>query len=283
MPGYSKIFKRLIIVALSFSSMSAFCQKTVEWLPSKAIFPMLRNDLYETQPYAGVFYLNAPDSGCNGAFFPVNLAFRKPVFEWQMGQWQSQLSFGAGAYSQFEVGRNGRNEYQAGMLNVDFRALGFLYLRNNGRAFRIRYFHQSSHLADDYMLRNNFFRVNNSKGNYEQLDITFLQSLGAVEPYLGVGYILSPNAFRKRFSLQIGLQSAITQERNVLPSYGLHVDILEENNFVPNLHGSAGISINQFMPASIIFQMDLFYGKMPYSTIEMGQIFWLGLSTIIGF
>ena len=205
-----RIILCLLIVFLW--QVSSAQEGEINWLPKEHVFPLLRNDVYETQPHFAANYISAPDSSYSGAYFPVNLAFRKSLLQWAAGEWVSQIGFAAGVYTQFELAKNENNEWLAGMLNSDFRAIFLYQLKKQSHSLRLRIFHQSSHLADDYMLRNDFFQVNNSKGNYEQLDLTYSKSTQVLQPYFGVGFIFSPNAYRKRWSMQLGIQSIAKEE-----------------------------------------------------------------------
>ena len=121
----------------------------------------------EVQPYAGLLFLKPKETDFEGIYIPVNLGFRKSFFQWKKGSMNFDLALGAASYTQFEIIRIDENTLRGGLLNTDFKASGFLFVSKDQHKFRIQLFHISSHLGDDYMLRNQDFDLNDKTVNYE--------------------------------------------------------------------------------------------------------------------
>ncbi len=265
--------------------LSAFTAKSSDtcfhWFPKTKIFPLLSYDLLETQPYSGIFYLKARTVDYEGAYIPVNLGFQKSMLQWRMLNMNFELSLGAASYTQFEIIRYDANTLLGGLLNTDFKASGFLYASKNNQRFRLQLFHVSSHLGDDYMLRNQYFELNNKKVNYEQADFTYLYKTEHTDYYVSVGEVITPYAFRKRFMLEFGIQYLYNLNKNFDLSIGSDIKLYQENQFDPDIHSGIGISVKQNAERAVDFLIDNYFGKLPYSTLNFGTIYWIGISTRI--
>lgn len=242
---------------------------------------MLEYDLLEVQPYTGVFFLNAELENYEGVYIPVNIGFRKSFIQWDMGSIRFDLAIGVATYTQFEITRFDENTFRGGLLNTDFKASGFLFASIERHKFRMQLFHISSHLGDDYLLRNQDFELNDKSVNYEQIDITYLYSFPNTDFYTGVGFVITPNSFRERFMIQCGFQATIPLKPKLDMAYGADIKLYEENEYSPDIHAEIGISIKQREQQQINFSIDAYLGKLPYSTLKFGQVYWIGLSTRI--
>lgn len=248
------------------------------WFAKNCLFPQLAYDLLEFQPYAGIFYLHSKQKGSDAAYIPVNIGFRKSFFQWQTNNWDLGLAIGAASYTQFEISRIDQNTLKGGLLNTDFKVSGLLHAARDKHMMRIQLFHISSHLGDDYILRNQDYELNDKSVNYEQLDFVYLHSLKNTEFYGGVGYVITPNAFRERWMFQTGLQSNLTISTSLDFIAGTDIKLYEENGYAPDIHAGIGISIKQRSLEQISFLIDIFVGQLPYSTLDYGSIFWVGPS-----
>ena len=253
--------------------------RSYEWFSKRCLFPLLEYDLLEVQPYAGMHLIKAENVMYDGVYIPVNIAFRKSALQWEMLNMRFDLAIGVGAYTQFEIIRFDENTLRGGLLNTDFKASGFLFGAKGNHNIRMQLFHISSHLGDDYMLRNNDFTLNNKSVNYEQLDVTYLYNLNAWDIYGGMGVVINANAYRDRFMWQIGFQTNIPIKPKIDLSFGGDIKVYEENDFIPDAHAAIGISLKQRDRQQVNFSLDGFIGNLPYSTLDFGKVFWIGLST----
>jgi hypothetical protein len=268
-----------MIVLLWLSSSTVLAQeKNHEWFPKNSVFPLLEYDLLEVQPYAGILFLNSNTIENNAAYIPVNLGFRKSFFQWNMGDIRFDLAMGAASYTQFEIIRFDESTLRGGLLNTDFKASGFLNMVKDEHAFRFQIFHVSSHLGDDYILRNQDFTLNDKSVNYEQIDLTYLYKFTTTEVYIGLGYVITPNAFRDRFMAELGVQGNIPLKPKVDFTLGTDIKIYEENDFVPDIHGGLGFTFKQRDTQQISLLLDFYFGNIPYSTLDFGKVFWIGPS-----
>jgi len=270
------IFYIVIVIWFLISGCTYAQGNQKEWFPNKCIFPLLEFDLLEVQPYAGIFYMHSNKIKNDAAYIPVNLGFRKAILGWQWGLTKYDLALGAASYTQFEIMRFDKNTLRGGLLNADFKASGYLNISKDKHKFRLQVFHISSHLGDDYILRNQDYEPNDKSVNYEQIDLIYLYDLKKSDIYFGFGYVVTPNAFRKRFMVEGGIQSYIPLKPNLDLSLGSDIKLFEENNFYPDIHGGIGINLKKNASPQLSFLLDLYTGHLPYSTLDLGYIFWIG-------
>ena len=278
---FSRKFKFLLFLFVIIVNIQHGISQSdsVVWFAERSLFPLLEYDLLEVQPYVGLFMLNSKDTTYKGVYIPVNIAFRKSVIQWRMLNMQFDLAFGAAAYTQFEIVRFDENSLRGGMLNIDYKASGFLSFIKNQNKFRIQLFHISSHIGDDYIYRNQSYDLNNKSVNYEQIDFIYLKSLRKIDLYGGLGYVISPNAFRKRFMAELGFQAKLVTKGKWDLAIGTDIKFYDENDFIPDIHSAIGMTFNQKGKPQINFSLDGYYGHLPYSTLDFGRIYWLGLSS----
>ncbi|MDA3891879.1 MAG: DUF1207 domain-containing protein [Salinivirgaceae bacterium] len=251
------------------------------WFPSESEFPLIEYDLLETQVYTGAFYLNAEKVDYQGVFIPVNIGLRKPFLQWKMLNAHCQIAIGAASYTQFEIIKYDKNTLRGGLLNNDYKASGYFYLTKGRHKFRMQVFHISSHLGDDYMLRNEHYELNDKTVNYEQLDITYLYKSKGTSYYIGLGAVVTPNTYRERFMAGGGIQSSRIVNQNLDLAFGADLKFYHENKFIPDIHSGIGVVIKKKERHQAKLMFDSFYGHMPFSTLKLGIVYWFGISAVI--
>jgi hypothetical protein len=216
-------------------------------------------------------------------FSLVNLGFTKPVFAKHGESVYWELNFGAAAFTQFDLIRKDNGSYLAGLLNTDYKISADLSLKKTSNILRIRLFHISSHLGDDYMLRHSDSLPNDKSENYEQVDLTYLRLTGVNYWYAGIGEIYTKYVFRKRFSLQGGGLFNFRQSKPVNLFSSLNLKLSAENNFNPDIRAAFGVSFNRKSESLARIWMEYYSGNLPYSTLDYGRVNWTGLAMCINF
>ncbi len=172
------------------------------------------------------------------------------------------------------------NEQQRNLINVDYR-IAFSYIRQISKnTFRLRFFHVSSHLGDDYIIRNRINQYSENKVNYEQMEFTyFYDYTPKLKVYVGAGSVVRPNSIRLPFSYHGGFQFNSTEENNQWGfSFGGNIKGFQETEFRPGVKlgiGPAYFTENKPEPIRLI--LEYYNGHLPYSQFEEDQIEWLGL------
>ncbi len=245
--------------------------------PSQRIYPVVFLDPLECQVNGGSYFLAQKQEDLS-LYSLVNLGFNKPVIAWQNGSISWEMNFGAAAFSQFELIKKDDGSYLAGLLNTDFKVSGDFSLRKRNNILRLRFFHVSSHLGDDYVERNPGSAPNDKSVNYEQIDFTYLRSWGLNYWYAGAGGIITKYVFRERFSLQAGGLINFQKSKTTNLFTSLNLNVYAENDFFPDLRSAFGISFNRKTESIARIWLEYYNGQLPYSTLDYGRVNWIGLA-----
>lgn len=269
----------ILILFLFYSAHSVFADSLqYEFLSNDKLFPTIVLDPFECQLMGGLYAINGDENFKSDIYSLVNIGVTKPVFSWKNELIKHEIALEFASYTQFEIERIDSKTSLGGLMNNDFR-IGFAASTSlNSSLIRLRFFHISSHLGDDYILRNDIDKPNDRSQNYEQLDITFLRSYKQSIFYIGSGYIISKYAYRKRYSAQIGAEYYFLEKYNNLKAFSaLDTRILQEDNFSPSVRYAIGITYHKAENSKLKFWLEYYNGFLPYSTIDAGKISWYGL------
>lgn len=280
------MYRILILIPFFILSItSTYGQdKKIKLLSEGFYFDPLVFDPTESLTSAGIFNLWENKEDVTGIYIPVNLALSQSLIRYRIDSLQGwEFGLQAAAFTQFEIKHVGDGIYLGGMVNVDYRATGFINYRNNNFSLRFRLFHISSHLADDYIIRNGITTPTPNTLNYEQIDLTVSYDFGFFRPYAGIGYIFTPNSIRERFSAEIGSQFRQQNRENDFFRWiaGIDVKLFEQNNYTPGYRIGAGVEMGQTHKTHIALLLDFYNGHLPYSTLEYRKVTWLGISAVI--
>ncbi|MEQ8909657.1 MAG: DUF1207 domain-containing protein [Vicingaceae bacterium] len=192
--------------------------------------------------------------------------------------WELFAEFGV--FTQFEwlivEGQQQRN-----LINADYKAaISYARQVNAQWTYRLRFFHVSSHLGDDYIIRNSINNYTQNKVNYEQLEISFFYLLDEnIRLNAGLGSVVRPDALRLPFSFHLGANhNQWTKPKGWGLSYGWLLKGMQENDFTPGIKlgiGLAYFTAHKKEPLRIL--LEYYTGHLPYSQFEKGRIEWLGL------
>jgi len=268
-----------LFILLYYSSLIAFGQKdsSLVILPESRIYPVVFLDPLECQIMGGSYFLFSPDNKTS-LYSTVNLGFSKPILAGRGRRFSWELNFGTAIFSQFDLMKKDDGTYLAGLINNDFKLSGDLAIRSENNLLRLRTFHISSHLGDDYLQRHGDTLTNDKSVNYEQVDLTYMRMRGNNYLYAGAGYIYTIYVYRERFSFQAGGLMNFRETRPVSLFTGLDMKVLEENDFYPDIRTAFGVRFNRRSSPLVRIWAEYYTGRLPYSTIDYGRINWLGLA-----
>jgi hypothetical protein len=211
----------------------------------------------------------------------VNLGFTIPVLSHKGKSVSWELNFGTAIFTQFDLIKKEDGTYLAGLINNDYKISVDYSLRKDKNIFRLRIFHLSSHLGDDYIARNPDSTINDKSQNYEQIDFTYLRANGANYWYAGIGEIYTKYVFRERFSMQAGGLLNFGEPKPVNFFASANVKLLAENDFIPDIRTALGVNFNRKSESKFRLWLEYYSGKLPYSTIDYGRVNWIGLALAI--
>jgi hypothetical protein len=126
---------------------------------------------------ADEFADNVASVGISDAFGLVRFGGRRPGNG-------VQVSLGGGVFAQFDLGTNSYD-----LINADY-VIGLpVTVRVGGSSARLRVYHQSSHLGDEFLLRAD--RPERENLSFEALELLLSQDVGALRVYAGGEYFLN--------------------------------------------------------------------------------------------
>lgn len=184
-----------------------------------------------------------------------------------------------GVTTQFEWRHMDSGGIQRNNLNSDFR-IAFSYIRNyESSRYRIRFFHVSSHLGDDFIIRHGINKFFPTKMNYEQLDISYFKDFGTDHLwYAGIGSVIRPDSPRAPFSYMAGTQLNWIKAMNHWGwTAGINVKGHQETDFNPNTKiavGPAYFTDSKKEPIRLV--LEYYMGHLPYSQFETQKVSWFG-------
>jgi hypothetical protein len=194
--------------------------------------------------------------------------------------WEPQHAIDAGlqaaVFSIFDLASESSD-----LVNADYWVAATTALRLDGFSALGRLYHQSSHLGDEFLLRNNVERVNLS---YEALEAILSQNLPlGLRVYGGGEFIVHREpADLKRWSTQGGLEfrSPWTMANGTLrPVAGLDLQSSQENGWGPDLSLRAGVQLEDqiFVSRKLQFLLEYYDGRSPNGQFYDRDIQYIGL------
>jgi hypothetical protein len=228
-----------------------------------------------------VYEIQGPDSF--DVYSPMNLGIQRILVRHDRSQ-ALGIEFGIefGMHSQHTITKV-RNAELGGLQNIDYRIAGVWNVRNENVVYRIVLFHQSSHLGDDFIIRNGITRPTPNTLNYEELSLTRVVNGPKLQHFLGAGYNISPNTVRKRAMLQGGYfwkQPELAALRLV---HGTFVRVFEETNWRPGIKTAVGLEVALDPHHPVDFLLEYYQGPLPYSTLEFQRVRLYGVGVYFSF
>jgi len=185
-----------------------------------------------------------------------------------------QLSISAGIFAQFDVGTDSYD-----LINADYLIGVPITLRRGGFSSRLRLYHQSSHLGDEFLLRDEPERVNLA---FESLELILSQAFGALRVYAGGETLfnrdpddLDPLVAHAGAELRLGPRG----RRSVVAA--ADVKSSEQQDWKPAWSGRAGFEFGwgrdpEHPPRVLRLLFELYNGPSPFGQFYREQIRYWG-------
>ncbi len=229
------------------------------WLPRRNQFkPLIADPRWPRFAAAYQYYIDDSELSHVAA---VSFGEAFPIVQYNpssIGTWQAGLQ--AGVFSIFDMASSSFD-----LVNADyFAALPVSYSLGNFSALG-RVFHQSSHLGDEFLLRNRTERINLS---YEAIDLLLSYELPAgFRLYGGGGYLMrvDPSGI-KPWSLQTGVEyvgRAFETGIAVRPVAAVDVQVNQEGGWDPNVAPQIGVQLGKRRSRTLKILLGYFNGKSP--------------------
>ncbi len=172
------------------------------------------------------------------------------------------------------------------LINADYFVAGYLSYRYRAFSSMFRVLHQSSHLGDEYLLREDIERVNLS---YEAVDLHLSYDLSnAIRIYVGGGALINkePDDLES-WGVQYGFQltSPVTFFNDyVRPIAAANFSAREANGWEPDISARAGFQIESPRTDDLIqILIEYFNGKSPNGQFYDRDLEYLGIGLHIYF
>jgi hypothetical protein len=252
--------------------------------PGRAQEPLPRGDLFrplladpkQPQFFASALWIKGPrlDTQVSAVGLGESIGLvRAPDGDWQ-------VSVAAGVFSQFNL-RTRSND----LLNTDF-VIGVPVSWRRGRTSgRLRLYHQSSHLGDEFILNTQPERVNLS---FESLEALVSRELGSWRAYGGAEYIVRHEpADLKAGLLHAGVEYRHPQSLFRLGSLGdgravaaLDAKSSQERKWQMGWSVRAGLEFTPAKPTTarrLSMLLHAYDGPAPYGQFYQDNVTWVGI------
>jgi hypothetical protein len=198
---------------------------------------------------------------------------------WREDRHVWELGIQAGVFALFDLEAESKD-----LINADYFVALFSAYRLGGFSALSRFFHQSSHLGDEFLLRNRVKRVNLS---YESVDLKLSYELGDfLRFYAGTGYLFDQDpSSLKPWSTQWGVEFRHRRPvHRIHPIAAIDVQQRQQNDWHTDLSVRAGVQVDGVL-ATRSFQLllEYFRGHSPNGQFYQNKVDYLGLGAHLHF
>lgn len=186
-----------------------------------------------------------------------------------------QVGVVASIFAQFDL-----DARSVDLINADYVVGVPVTFRSSGFSSRLRLYHQSSHLGDEFLLRTELERENLS---FESVELLLSQEMGPVRVYGGGEYLFNRDPETLESSLaHAGLEVRIGRLRGARFVGAVDAKAAEEHGWDPGWSARAGIEVAHWRdeahpPRLWSILVELYDGPSPYGQFFQEQVRWLGL------
>lgn len=185
-----------------------------------------------------------------------------------------QIALVGGIFAQFDL-----DAASFDLINADYLVGLPVTFRRDGFSSRLRVYHQSSHLGDEFLLRTELLRENLS---FEAVELMLSQELGPLRAYAGGEYLFNrePESLDETLA-HAGLEFRVGEQRGVRFVGAVDAKMAEQRDWDPGVSARAGVEFAHWRNTehpprlwSILFE---FYdGASPYGQFFQEQVRWFG-------
>jgi hypothetical protein len=279
--GFSPILTEIDRERSSLEILHEDYQKT--YLPSDEIFHPLVADLKEHQFYASFHHFNTDLIIGNFTAASVGFGERFGLIRWSKLEDAWQLSIAGGLFAQFNMDSN-----SADLINADYQIGLNLTRVIERKEFRFRLFHQSTHLGDEFIIRNKPDRIN---FNYEKLDAMACLRNRKARACAGVGFLVHVNpSDYDRLSFQFDAEYRSFKGPTFLGPFGrylaaIDVKFNEQQEWNPNVSVKCGIEFGEANRGRrrIRLMIEGYHGYVPFGQFYDRKMSSIGIGGYLGF
>jgi hypothetical protein len=186
-----------------------------------------------------------------------------------------QLDVVGSIFAQFDLGSPSND-----LINADYIIGLPLTFRRDGFSTRVRVYHQSSHLGDEYLLRDSAIQRENL--SFESLDVLLSQELGPLRVYGGGERIFrrEPATVQPKI-VHVGAELRSGRAGPLQLVSGLDVKSPEQHDWAPAYSGRVGFEVARSAPAGhpvrlVTIMLEMYKGPSPYGQFFLEDISYVG-------
>ena len=254
------------------------------FLPPGTLFqPLIADPKWPTFSAAYTYYSPYHPNGLKDVI-PVSIGNTIPFERGNWADhWQWEAGMQADAFAYFNM-----DTVHSDLQNVDFLVGGYFAVRHRNFSMLVRYYHQSSHLGDEFLIANPAYYYGlRQKISYEELNALASIDLfhRTVRLYAGAGYLgdVAPsNLGHWRFHYGAEYHGAVFFHKGTCfmsPVAGIDFKNWSENNYDTDISAVGGIELTNGKPDSskLQFLFEFYRGHSPYGQFFVDKIQYFGL------
>ncbi len=199
------------------------------------------------------------------------------------GQWQWEAGMQADVFAYFNT-----DTLHDDLQDTDYMVGGYFAVRHRNISFLVRYYHQSSHLGDEFLIANPaYYNGLRQKISYEELNaLASIDMLHrTVRLYAGAGYLgdVEPaNLGHWRFHYGVEYHGPYFFHKGTCfmsPVAGIDFKNWSQNNYDTDISAVGGIQLSNGKPdsAKMQFLLEFYRGHSPYGQFFVNEIQYIGL------
>jgi hypothetical protein len=259
--------------AVSFPEDQIFCPILADPKEARSFVSLLR----------GTFRSLGDPSGKDSTIGSVGLGDNFGLIRWggPAPNEGVQLDVVGSIFAQFDLGAPSND-----LINADYIIGLPLTFRRSGFSTRVRVYHQSSHLGDEYLLRSE--DIDRENLSFESVEVLASQELGPLRGYVGWERIFrrEPDTLPSKL-FHGGAELRSGRAGPVQLVSGLDLKATDLHDWSPAVSGRVGLEIARYgsggHPARLVtLMLELYHGPSPYGQFFQDDISYLGVGLHFG-
>ncbi|MCK9450756.1 MAG: DUF1207 domain-containing protein [Bacteroidales bacterium] len=271
--------KLLLFVLACIPSLCLQGQQQRQWLAAGGLFPDKPLDYREAQFSGSLYVLHTPSGWPNRMFANYSAGMSRSIYRWEsIAKKHKELGVEIATFTQF-IFEDPLKTFQVNHFNTEYKVgLYYSWQPTKNWAFRLRLYHISAHLGDDFIYRFYVTEYLDNPRIYEVLDFSAAFQIKNWTLYATLGVIPHSAYERKRFLGDLGAiwKKPVGQKDWLRWMLAAHAQLEQETNFYPGTRLAAGIEIGKEGSSPVTIMFDAFHGYIPYSLYDKARISWIG-------
>jgi hypothetical protein len=231
----------------------------------------------------GTFRSLDDPSGKGSTIASVGLGDNFGLIRWG-GPGQSeglQLDVTGSIFAQFDLGAPSND-----LINADYIIGLPLTFRRSGFSTRMKLYHQSSHLGDEYLLRSE--DIDRENLSFESVELLVSQEMGPLRLYVGGERIFrrEPETLASEL-FHGGIELRSGRSRPVQLVGGVDIKTTDLHDWAPAISGRVGLEVARYgsgdhPPRLVTLMLEAYEGPSPYGQFFQDDISYVGVSLHFG-